>query len=145
MTKKKIIAILLAVTMLMAALPVSVFAAEAEPEETRASDYLNAYSIYLTTGTIGHLKLVYSVQATGMMTSVGVFSITVRNNDGSIHQIIWGSTSNGLLKANSWYNIGSYTLNLTSGNTYYCTVKIIAKDATGGDTRSVITSRVTCP
>ena len=79
------------------------------------------------------------------MTKVGVAGIIVRNNDGMIHSIIWGSTSNGLLGTNTWFHIGSYTLNLTSGNTYYCSVIVIAKDANGSDTRTITTQHVTCP
>lgn len=142
---KKIIALFLVAALLVAALPASVLAEKAEPENTRASSYLSAYSTYLKAGTAGKLRLPFVVQATGMMTQVGIFSIVVRNSDGSIYQTIWGSTANGLLKANGFYHTGVYTLNLISGNSYYCTVKFIAKDASGSDTRSMITSVVTCP
>ena len=145
MLKKRILALCLVITLLIAALPVCASAEDAEPEDTRSSAYLDMYSAILSTSTTGHLKVTDLVYATDYMSAVGVFSITVRNNDGTIHQIIWGSTANGLLKANAWYHGGTYTLNLVSGNTYYCTVKIIARDANGGDTRTVTTAHVTCP
>lgn len=143
--KKRIIAIGLALALLLAALPTGACAEEAETDETRASNYLNAYTAYLTAGTTGHVRVNFAVYATNYMDIVGVFSITVRNDDGTIHQIIWGSTANGLERANYWCHANTYTLNLVSGNTYYCNVKVIAQDASGSDTRTITTSRITCP
>ena len=144
--RKRIISGLLAVLLLLALVPFSGFAAEEEPEAERSSSYLNScMAILYATGTTGKLTLEFDVTATGFMTRVGVYSIVVRNNDGTIHSTVWGSTANGLLKANAWYHAGEYTLNLTSGNTYYCTVIFIARDSTGSDTRKITTSRVVCP
>lgn len=143
---KRVISTILVLVMLLTTVPFSAFAAEEESGDDRASSYLNMYSAELySTGTSGKLFVEFVVVATGFMDSVGVFGIIVRNNDGSIHSIVWGSTSNGLLDSNTWYHAGDYTLNLTSGNTYYCTVIVIAGDANGSDTRKIITSRVVCP
>lgn len=144
--KKRVISALLAAVLLINVLPFSVFSAENEPDDDRASNYLNMFfSELYSSGTTGKLYLDYEVVATGSMDSVGVFAIQVRNNDGTIHSTILGSTANGLLGANTWYHAGEYTLNLTSGNTYYCTVIVIARDTNGGDVRKITTSHVVCP
>ena len=80
------------------------------------------------------------------MNTIGVYKIVVRKSDGTLNRTVWGSTANGLLKANDWRHFGTYTISgLTSGTTYYCTVTVIASDSSGGDTRTITTSLVTCP
>lgn len=143
--KKRLIAMLLAFIIVASIVPYSVFAQE-EPNGEKASNYLNMYSASLySKGVTGKLTLTFEVFATDDMDRVGVLEIIVRNNNGTIHSIIWGTTTNGLLDTNTWFHAGSYTLNLTSGNTYYCTVVVIAQDANGGDTRRITTQHVTCP
>lgn len=143
---KRILSVLLAVVMLLTIVPFSAIATGDEPGSEKASSYLNMYTAGLnSTGASGKLTVTYQVVATRFMDNVGVFGILVRNNDGTIHSTIWGSTANGLLGANTWYHAGEYTLNLTSGNTYYCTIIVIAEDANGSDTRKITTSRVVCP
>jgi len=63
-------------------------------------------AILYATGTTGKLTLEFDVTAAGIMTRVGVYSIVVRNNDGTIHSTVWGSTANGLLKANTRCHAG---------------------------------------
>lgn len=144
--KKRIMAMILAITIVVSFMPHTVFAQEEESNDTKASSYLSMYTASLSSkGITGKLTLAYQVFATHDMEKVGVWGIYIRNNDGSIHQFIRGTTSNGLLATNTWYHYGSYTLNLTSGNTYYCTVIFVAEDANGSDTRSITTQHVTCP
>lgn len=144
--KKRLIAMLLALTIVVSFVPHTVFAQEEEPNDTKESSYLNMYSASLySKGVTGKLTLTFEVFATDDMDRVGVFEIIVRNNNGTVHSIIWGTTTNGLLDTNTWFHAGSHTLNLTSGNTYYCTVVVIARDANGGDTRRITTQHVTCP
>ncbi|MBQ1389688.1 MAG: hypothetical protein IIY78_08690 [Clostridia bacterium] len=143
--KKKIVSILLALILMISSMPVTVSAQE-EEDDPRASSYLNMYSASLTSlGVTGELNLAYQVFATDDMVDVGVFCLIVRNSNGTIHQTIWGSTANGLLAANTWYHVGDYTLNLTSGNTYYCSVYFIAEDANGSDVRKITTQLAVCP
>lgn len=144
--KKKVISTLLAVLLLLSVFPHPVFATEDEAEHERLSDYLNmCFAELYPSGTSGKLDLAFEVVATGNMNSIGVVSITVRNNNGSTHSTIVGSIANGLLDSNTWYHTGEYSLNLTSGNTYYCTVILGASDANGGDSRKITTSHVVCP
>ena len=144
--KNRIIAMLLAFTIVVSFMPHTVFAQEEESNDTKASSYLNMYTASLSSkGITGKLTLAYQVFATRDMEKVGVWGIIVRNNDGTIYQIIWGTTANGLSTTNTWYHYGSYTLNLTSGNSYYCSVIFIAEDSNGGDTRRITTQHVTCP
>lgn len=143
--KKRIVSVLLALAIVVSLVPFSAFANE-EEQDNRASSYLNMYTAALISkGIAGKLTLAFQVVATDDMDTVGVLEIIVRNNNGTIHSIIWGSTTNGLLDSGTWIHAGSYTLNLTSGNTYYCTVVVIAQDANGGDTRRITTQHVTCP
>jgi hypothetical protein len=143
--KNRVVAVLLAFAIVVSFLPHAVFAQE-ESHDTKASSYLNMYTASLSSkGITGKLTLTYQVFATHDMDKVGVWGIFVRNNDGTIHQFIWGTTANGLLATNTFHHLGNYTLNLTSGNTYYCTVIFVAEDANGSDTRSITTQHVTCP
>lgn len=144
--KNRIIALFLALILVVSFVPCTVFALGEAPNDAKASSYLDMYGATLySKGISGKLTLSFQVFATHNMDKVGVWGIIVRNNDGTIHNIIWGTTSNGLLDSNTWFHVGSYTLNLTSGNTYYCTVIVIAEDANGGDTRRITTQHVTCP
>lgn len=144
--KKRIVALFLAFTLIILVIPNTVFAFNEEPNDTKASSYLDMYTASLISkGITGKLTLAYQVFATHNMQKVGIWGIYIRNSNGTIHQFIRGTVSNGLLATNTWYHYGSYTLNLTSGNTYYCTVIFVAEDANGGDTRSITTQQVVCP
>lgn len=135
------LALILAITMVS-----PVIAAEPEPDDINASNYLTAYGAYLySDGTHGKLKLSYEVYATNYMSSVGVYKIEVRKSNGTLYQTIWGSTSNGLLATNAIQKTGVYTLNVTAGSSYYCKVTVIAEDSAGADTRTVRTGTVACP
>ncbi len=143
---RRITAGLLAFVIMISLIPNSAFAQSNDENDTRASSYLNMYSAALYPKSVsGKVDVAFEVFATGNMERVGVLEIIVRNNDGTIHNIIWGSLSNGLLDTNTWFHAGVYTLNLTSGNTYYCTVVVLARDANGGDTRRITTNHVVCP
>ncbi len=144
--KKRIVALFLAFTLMVLAVPNTVFAFDEETNDIKASSYLDMYTAALISkGITGKLTLAYQVFATHDMQKVGVWGIYVRNSNGTIQQFIRGTVANGLLTTNTWYHDGSYTLNLTSGNTYYCTVIVVAEDANGGDTRSITTQQVVCP
>lgn len=144
---KRIVAIILACTLLICAFPVASYAAAPEQNEIEASNYLSGYNATLySDGTSGKLKLWYEVYAKETMSSVGVYKIVVKKSNGTIVRTIWGSTANGLLGANYWFHNGTYTIsNLTSGTSYYCAVTVIAGNSSGSDTRTITTSLVTCP
>ena len=144
--KKRVISLILLAFILLPLFSFIVSAEELELEEARGSSYLNMYGAGLHNPSVqGKLDLTFRVVATDYMDTVGVMCIFVRNSNGTIHQIIWGTTSNGLLDSNTWYHAGVYRLSLTSGNTYYCNVIVIAGDANGSDTRTVTTQQVVCP
>ena len=144
--KKRIAMLFVIITLVISLVPCSVYAFDDVPNNTKASSYLDMYGASLTSkGVSGKLTLTYQVFATHDMVKVGVWGIYVRNNNGTLLQFIRGTTANGLLVSNEWYHIGNYTLNLTSGNTYYCTVIFVAEDANGSDTRSITTQHVVCP
>lgn len=143
---KRVLTILLVFALLLSALPVTTNAAGPDEDEIEASNYLTLYGATLySEGITGELKLWYQVCARETMNSVGISKILVKKSNGTIVQTIWGSTANGLLAANSIFHSGTYSLNLTSGNTYYCVVTVIAKNSGGSDTRTVTTTTLTCP
>lgn len=143
---KRVSLILLAVALLISALPLYSSAVAPVGDEIEASNYLTSYAAVLySEGTTGKLKLWYQVYAKATMTEVGVYKIVVRKSDGTLVRTIWGSTANGLMATNSVFHSGTYTLSLTSGTTYYCVVTVIAKNSSGSDTRTVTTAAVTCP
>lgn len=144
---KRIIPICLTVVLILSVFSTMLSANEVPSDEINASNYLNSYAATLySEGITGQLELSYQVYAKNYMTSVGVYKIVVRNSNGTIYKTIWGSTANGLLASNAWYHCDDYTITgLVSGNTYYCSVTVIAENSSGGDTRTVTTSLVTCP
>lgn len=143
---KKMLAGMLAFAILLSIVPMAVYAQAPEGDDINASYYLSSYGVLLySNGTSGKLKLDYEVYATNTMNTVGVYKIVVRKANGSVYKTIWGSTANGLEASNTWYKVGTYTLSLASGNSYYCDVTVIAANASGSDTRTITTSLVTCP
>jgi hypothetical protein len=143
---KKLCSIALALVLLVTACPFAASANEVVPDEIDASYYLSMYGAYLySTGTPGKLKLAFQVYATGTMTKVGIYRILLRKSDGTVNQTIWGSTTNGLQAANTWFHTGDYTMTMVSGDTYYCTVTVVAQNSSGGDTRTITTNVITCP
>lgn len=144
--KQRIVAVMLTFAVIISIVPFAVFADEKDINGEKSSYYLNMYTAALyPKAETGKVDVAFEVIATDDMDYVGVIEIIVRNNNGTIHNIVWGSTTNGLLDTNTWFHVGSYTLNLTSGNTYYCTVVVLARDANGGDTRRITTNHVVCP
>ncbi len=144
---KRIVSICLVAVLILAACPLKVSANENPSDDINASSYLNSYAATLySQGETGKLELSYQVYAKNYMTSVGIYKIVVRNANGSVYKTIWGTTTNGLLGSNAWYHCDEYTITgLVSGNQYYCSVTVIAENSSGGDTRTITTSLVTCP
>lgn len=138
--KKRILAMLLALVLVAALLPLQSQAAEA-----RESSYLVTYMAVPTSGpSSGQVTVSFNVTATGEMKRVGVEKIMFyRAADDSHYKTIWGTTGNGMMFADTGFAGGSVTVNLVAGVTYYCKVTVYAKNASGYDSRTFTTRTVT--
>lgn len=110
------------------------------------SDQLASYSVSLVQGSAsGQITIAYKVRGTDTMVKIGIFRIKIYTSSGSLVASISGSTSNGLLSANSLYASGSYSYQGSSGKSYYAVVTVYAYDGTAASLRMVTTSTVTAP
>ena len=91
--KKRLLAMLLAVVLVVALLPLQSQAAEA-----RASRYLTYYGGSAATGaSSGQVKVSFSIVANGKMTRIGAEKIMLyRASDDSLYKTVWGTTGNGM-------------------------------------------------
>ena len=139
---KRIISILIIVSMLTAAMPFAVVNAD-----SRASNYINSCYASLSSGSSsGELKVTYSVTApVSGITRLGIIAIFVYHPDGSIARIISGSTANGLIRTSGTIARGTYTIDLDPGESYYCNIRFIAENASGSDTPLYTTNTATTP
>lgn len=139
--KKRMLAMLLVLVLVLAMLPLHAMAQE------RASNYLSFYRASAYAGSAsGQIKLNFSVTATDTMKQVGVQKVQLyRASNDSLYKTSWGTTSNGLMFANTAFANGTYTMTGISGETYYCKVTIYASNASGWDSRTITTGTVTAP
>ena len=135
----RIIAVILLLCMMM---PFSAIAVEA-----RASLYLSSYFAMISKGdNEGEIVVSYSVDATDIMSEVGVKKITLYRTDGQESITIYGTTKNGLVEASTYETAGDYYFSdLTSGSYYYAVVTVYAKDASGSDSRVITTKTIQAP
>lgn len=116
----------------------------ANAADTRSSDYLRSYNASLSTGSnSGELSLRFSANARSSMVSVGVSKITVYSSDGTFVKTISGSTSNGLLASNTSNHSGTYSISVTSGQSYYLQITFMAKNSSGSDSKTFTTNTAT--
>ena len=134
---KRILTFFLVLAILCVALPVQAFAAQ-----ERASDYIASSHAFLSQGNNqDEIDLRYTVQSgVGSAGRIGISKIQVYRANGSLYKMIFGSTTNGLIKTNTSLVAGSYTISCVAGVTYYCVVTFIVSDAGGGDSCVVTTS-----
>lgn len=138
---KKFVSLILAAVLLVAACSVNTLAAVPETVEPRASEYLNAYSATLTTGTKkGEVVLTFYVSSGRTdITKIGINNIVVYRSNGTRVRSIGGTYENGLLKANVGSYGGSYSVILTTNTSYYMEVTFVAGNSSGVDTRTFTT------
>ena len=146
MINKKLLCVILVMLLVASLLSPPAFAEELEPTGVNASDYFISYSVSLQPGTsAGNLKFAFSVTATHTMVRLGIDKIVVWNANGTKYLTRWGTTGNGLIKANSVFHSGTNTISAVSGNSYYCVATVYAKDSAGHESHGVYTATVTCP
>lgn len=126
---------------------VSVIAANVEGEQiTRASDYLNYYSVYVLARSGGKIIIECEVDGVGKMDSIGISRLVIQEKvDGKWTSLptIWGSTSNGLVSENSIAYIDNYTHEGTTGVEYRAIATVFAEKDGGSDSRTITTNSVT--
>lgn len=109
---------------------------------TYASVYLQDYDATLSTGSrSGQLALTFYVDSFDYMNSLGISSIAVYTSDNTYVKTINGSTSNGLLAANTFSHGETYTVtHLTPGQEYYLRLTFVARDSYSGDSKIFTTN-----
>ena len=137
---KRALSIVFAFAITLSLLSVPVFG------EINSSAYIAAFGANLSQGSsAGKLDVSYSITGKGQMDSIGVLWINVYRSSGILYTVIAGSTANGLVLNNSVTAMGTYTVNCTAGNSYYCEVTLFASKDGGGDSRTVQTTPVVAP
>ena len=138
--KKKLVAFLLAVTVVCA-----LCSGVATAAETRASYILVSYQIAGAKGdSSGEFKVKYDVEANKQGT-VGIESIEIYKWDDTYVTTITGTVSNGLLETNTTEACGTYVYTGTPGESYYAIVTLSARAGTIYDSRQWPTATVKTP
>lgn len=92
----------------------------------------------------GKVEIYYEVTAKGTVTTCGVSSISIYEEDGTHVTTIHGALTNGLLVFGSSH-MGSYFYDGESGVSYYAKVTFYASGSSGSDSRTVTTNVVRAP
>jgi hypothetical protein len=111
-----------------------------------ASDYLDNYAVSVSAGANHSVIINFDVNATRIMNLVGASNIVVQVNNNGVWTGVatyFGSTSNGMLAANTFSYTGSKTYTGNAGMQYRAIVTVYAGNSTGEDSRTVTTNAVT--
>lgn len=110
-----------------------------------ASDYINDYGAWLTTGSGGKIYIEFDITATRKMSLIGAKLIALEVKDAGVWTNLKnysGSLANGMYAQNKISYGGTTTYYGTVGNQYRAVVTFYAGDSTGGDNRIMITNVV---
>lgn len=132
----KVIAIILVISTIF---PINAIAAD-----TRASDYLTAYSAYLYPAGWGKVQVWFHVDGTNYMDEIGALEIQLYESKDN-ENWTWVKTfdypdNSGMLGYNNYYHDGHVEYNGTIGRYYKAYVCIWAGKDGDGDTRYFWTS-----
>lgn len=117
--------------------------AVATSNEIFASFTLTSYSAGLSSGeTDGTVDVSYDIRSSKLADSIGVSSIKIYKSDGSYVTTVLGTTDNGLIRKDSSIHKSVYSIELTSGNTYYAVVNIFATVGSRSDSREITTKSI---
>lgn len=147
---RKIIAIITAVFVILS-LSVSAFAATYETAGIQSSAYLSSYGVLLSQSTNHRLAITVDVEGTHLMSRIGIYEIDIEELNSTTGNWEEYDTWYGSSNMSTFYDYDSYDyLNLfyftgTPGNQYRVIVTVLAMDANGFDTGSVISVTRTCP
>jgi len=141
--KKRIVSLLLMVSLMLSFGCVTASAAEIMP---LASTTITSYSASVAAGrNSGEIKISYEIQAKNVASTIGISTVKVYKADGSYVTTIYGSTSNGLLGSNSNYRSSTYTYKGTSGTSYYTVITFKATVGSETDTKEFTTNTIKAP
>ena len=114
--------------------------------EPHASLTISYYDVDLVVGdSSGSLYIDFSVKSGKLADSIGVEKIDIYKSNGTYVTTVTGTESNGLIRANSSRNIGTYKYKGTSGTSYYAEVTVFATVGSITDSRTVTTSTEEAP
>lgn len=135
----KLISVILVIVFLTGA-PVYAFAAEA-----RASAWFSGYGASIATFSSGKMNVEFTVVGTGTMTKLGASVIDIYRADGTFMKTISYTTEGNeyMMGYNTAYHSGSVTFYGISNQKYYAVVTFFARNSSGADTRTYVTSIVT--
>lgn len=139
-TKRTFISIVVAIILLFA----FVFPINAMAANTRASDYLTAYSAYIYPAGWGKVQVWFSVDGTGYMDEIGALEIYLYESSDN-ENWTWVETFQhqddaGMLGYNNYYHDGHVEYSGTIGRYYKAYVCVWAGKDGDGDTRYFWTS-----
>lgn len=120
--------------------------AYAASNSVRASYYLDYYFVDVDNGTGSKVEIWFEVDATRVMDLVGLSYLIVQENDNGTWKTVatcFGSTSNGLLAADTDSHVSSISYTGTSGKEYRAIATVYAENSSGSDYRTVTTSSIT--
>ena len=138
---KKLISMVLAVCLLCSGL--ICFAQEETEIEPRNSAYFVSYGTTLSRKGDGKIKIVFSTQATGVATTLGVATYVVKRLDSNGN---WENCS-GILTGKTASNVGSYTFSKyfygVAGETYRVNVTFYCAMNGGAEHKAYTSARLT--
>lgn len=114
--------------------------------QNRASDYLDSYEAWTSSGAKREVIISFNVYATDYMDFIGSTYIVVQEKNGSSWDTVmtrFGSVANGLLEEDTDEHAGNISYMGTSGKEYRALVTIYAENNKGNDSRTIITNSVT--
>ena len=135
-TIKRITAIVVVCVMMFSS---AVLAAE------RASYYISYKGGGITPTGDGNMRIVFTVTATGMMDKLGAYSVCIYNEDDVEQDCIYYTDPgcSDMMTTNDYSWDGEVYWQGVSGERYYAVITFYAKNSSGDDYRSYITSEVT--
>lgn len=98
--------------------------------------YANAYIDYFyatITKSGNSLRVSFTVDGSGIMTSIGASSVKIYTSGDSLVKTFWSSANPGMMGSNcTSYSSSVYYDDWTSGTSYYAVVKFYSTDSTTG-------------
>lgn len=129
---KKTIRFIAVVLVLAMSLSGAVTAASADEIVPYANAYID--SCFATVTKSGDsLRVSFTVDGSGVMTSLGASSVKIYTSGGSLVKTFWSSANPGMMGSNCIvYSSSVYYDDWASGTSYYAVVKFYATDSTTG-------------
>ena len=150
--KRRIFAVAMAAALVLC-LPISSYAAVVEDNSigvhsvTRASKYLDGYSVGIEARGNGKIAVAMSVDGVGVMDKIGVREIEIQkqvNGSWSYYDSMYASEHPEFYDYNSRDYVGTAYFQGTPGVTYRVILTVYAKNSKGSDTGYITSYSVLC-